>query len=72
MFMNNDIKFLHTEWRTLYPLKNFEILKTVLDCVPQLFFRLQYVWFPVHLYTDSLPNSSGQLTELIVHIIPLE
>ena len=36
------------------------------------FFKLQYVWFPVHLYTGKLPNYSGQLTELIVHIIPLE
>ena len=36
------------------------------------FSKLQYVWFPVHLYTGKLPNYSGQLTELIVHIIPLE
>ena len=36
------------------------------------FFRLQYVWFPVHLDTGKTPNSSGQLAELIVHIIPLE
>ena len=24
IFMNNDIKFLNIEWRTLYPLTNFE------------------------------------------------
>ena len=28
------------------------------------------MWFPVHLYTGSLPNYSGQLAELIVYIIP--
>ena len=33
---------------------------------------LQYMWFPIHLYTGQLPNSSGQLAELTVHIIPLE
>ena len=27
------------------------------------FFRPQYVWFPVHLYTGLLPDSSGQLAE---------
>ena len=26
-----------------------QILKTILDCMPQLFFRPQYVLFPVHL-----------------------
>ena len=36
------------------------------------FFRLKYVWFPVHLDTGQIPNSSGQLAELIVHIIPQE
>ena len=25
------------------------ILKTILDCMSQLFFRPKYVWFPVHL-----------------------
>ena len=49
-----------------------QILQTVLDCMPRLFFRLKYVWFPVHLGADLIPNSSGQLAELIVHIIPLE
>ena len=36
------------------------------------FFRLQYVWFPAHLDTGQIPNSSGQLVEPIAHIIPLE
>ena len=50
-----------------------QILKTILDRMPQLvFFRPQYVWFPSHLYIDVIPNSSGQSTELIVYIIPLE
>ena len=49
IFMNNDIKFLNIEWRAhIIP---SQILKTVLGSLPQLFFRLQYVWFPVHLYT---------------------
>ena len=25
------------------------ILKTILDCMPRLFFRPKYVWFPVYL-----------------------
>ena len=25
------------------------ILKTILDCMPQLFFRPKYVWLPVYL-----------------------
>ena len=45
---------------------------TILDCMPQLFFRPQYVWFLVHLYFAFIPNSSGELAELIVYIIPLE
>ena len=32
--MNNDIKFLNIEWRTWYSLTD---VKTILDCVPQLF-----------------------------------
>ena len=31
----------------------------------QLFFRPRYVWFLVHLYIGLIPNSSGQLAELI-------
>ena len=47
--MNNEIKF---------PKKNEEhdipsqIFQTILDCMPQLFFRPQYVWFLVHLYVS--------------------
>ena len=29
------------------------------------FFRPQYVWFPSYLYVKLIPNSSGQLAELI-------
>ena len=43
-----------------------QILKTILDCMHRLFFRPQYVWFPSHLYIGVIPNSSGQLAELIV------
>ena len=32
-----------------------QILKTILDCMPQLFFRPQYVWFPVHLKGLLIP-----------------
>ena len=67
--MNNDIKFLNIEWRTPYPLTNFE---DHFGFRASVIFRVQYVWFPVHLYTGLLPNSSGQLAELIIHIIPLE
>ena len=38
----------------------------------QLFSRPQYVWFSEHLYGPAIPNSSGQLAELIVYIIPPE
>ena len=48
------------------------ILKTILDCMTQLFFRPQYVWFPVNLLGPMIPDSSGQLEELIVYIIPPE
>ena len=37
-----------------------------------IFFRPQYVWFLSHLYVGLIPNSSGQLAELIVFVIPLE
>ena len=68
--MNNDIKFLDIEWRRQYSLTHFEdhfglhASAIILDPV--------YVWFLVHLYVDLAPNSSGQLAELIVCIIPLE
>ena len=32
-----------------------QILKTILDCMPQLFFRSQYVQFPVHLKSPLIP-----------------
>ena len=49
-----------------------QILKIILDCMLRLFFRPQYVWYLSHLYVALIPNSSGQLAELIVYIIPLE
>ena len=48
IFMNNDIKFLNIEWRTPYPLPNFE---DRFELRASVIFRLQYVRFPVHLYT---------------------
>ena len=56
--MNNDIKFLNMERRTWYSFTNFE---DQLDCMLQLFFRPQFVWFPSHLCIGVIPNSSGQL-----------
>ena len=69
LFVNSDIKFLHIEWRTPYPLTNFE---DRLGLRASDIFFLQCVWIPDHLYTGLLPNSSRQLAELIVNIIPLE
>ena len=40
------------------------IWKPFLDCMPQLFFRPKYVWFPVHLKGPMIPDPSGQLAEL--------
>ena len=60
--MNNDIKFLNIEWRTRYSLKNFEDHFGLHACIS----RPQYVWFLVHVYVALIPNSSGQLAELIV------
>ena len=62
--MNNDIKFLNTESRTWYSLTKF--LRPFWIACPSYFFRPQYVWFPSYLYVGSVPNSSGQLAELIV------
>ena len=53
--MENKI-FPHTFWRPF------------LDCMPQLYFRPKYVWFPVHLKGPVIPDPSGQLAELIVYI----
>ena len=47
--MNNDIKFLDIEWRTPYPLTNFE---DRFGLRASVIFLLKYVWFPVHLDTD--------------------
>ena len=66
--MSNDIKFLNIEWRTQYYLTNFEDHFGLHASV--IFLRPQYVWFPSHLYAGLIPNSSGQLAELIVYIIP--
>ena len=67
--MNNDIKFLNIEWRTWYSLTNIDDRFGLHDPVN---FRPQYVWFPLHLYASLIPNSSSQLAELIIYIIPLE
>ena len=48
-----------------------QILKTIFDCMPVIF-KPQYVWFLTHLCIPMFPDSSGQLAELIVYIIPLE
>ena len=53
--MKNTI-FPHKFWRPF------------LDCMPQLFFRPKYVWFPIHLKGPMIPDPSGQLAELIVQI----
>ena len=45
-----------------------QIMKTIIRLHASVIVRPQCVWFPVHL----IPNSSGQLAELIVHIIPPE
>ena len=34
----------------------------------QLFFKPKYVWFTVHLEGHEIPDTSGQLAELIVYI----
>ena len=53
--MKNKI-FPHKFWRPF------------LDCMPQLFFRPKYVWFPIHWKGSMIPDPSGQLAELIVYI----
>ena len=44
------------------------IWRPFLNCMPQLFFRPKYVWFPIHLKGPMIPDPSGQLAELIVYI----
>ena len=68
--MNNDIKFFYIECRSHHSLTNFEDYFGLHGSV--IFFRPHYVWFLVHLYVAWIPNFSGQLAELSVHIIPLE
>ena len=49
--MYSVTKFLKIEWRTPYPLTNFEDRFRFRAWVMFLF---QYVWFPVHLYTGYM------------------
>ena len=52
-----------------------QILKTILDCMPQLFLDPNMCGFQYIcrvLWSPLIPNSSGQLAELIVCIIPPE
>ena len=49
-----------------------QILKSIFGLYASFIFRPQHVWFPGHLYRPPIPNSSGQLVELVVHIIPPE
>ena len=49
-----------------------QILKTIFWLHSSVIFRPEYVWFLAHLWGPVIPNYSGQLTELIVYIIPLE
>ena len=49
-----------------------QILKTIFGLHASVIFRLQYVWFLAHLEGPVIPNSGGQLAELIVYIIPPE
>ena len=67
--MNNDIKFLDIESRTRYSLTTFE---DHFELHALAIFRPQFVWFLSHLYIGVISNSSGQLAELIVYIMPLE
>ena len=49
-----------------------QFLKTIFGLHDSIIFRLQYMWFLTHLYVPLIPNSSGQLAELTVYIIPSE
>ena len=66
LFIKNDIKFLSMEWRPRYSLKNFV---DHFGLHASVIFNTQHLWFLVHLYVGLIPNSSGQLAELIVYII---
>ena len=54
---------------TIFP---YKFLKSIFGLYALFIVRPQHVWFPGHLYGPPIPNSSGQLTELVVHIIPPE
>ena len=47
-----------------------QILKAIFGLHVSVIFRNKYVWFLVHLYVPLIQNSSGELAELIVYIIP--
>ena len=49
-----------------------QILKTILDCMPQLFLDPSVCRFWYICMLASPPKCSGRLAELIVYIIPLE
>ena len=49
-----------------------QFLKTIFGLHASVIFLPKYVWFSEHLYGHVIPNSSGQLAELIVYIIPPE
>ena len=58
--MSNGIKFLNIESEEQDIPWNFE------DHFGLHFFRPQYVWFLLYLFVAFIPNSSGQLAELII------
>ena len=47
-----------------------QILKTNFGLHASVIFKPQYLWFSCHLQGPLILNTSGQLAELIVHIIP--
>ena len=49
-----------------------QILKPIFGLRASIIYKPQFVWFPIHLYGPKIPNSSRQLAELIVSIIPPE
>ena len=59
-FRMKNMIFPHKFWRSFW-----------IACL-SYFFKLQYVWLLVHMYIAAIINSSGQLAELIVYMIPLE
>ena len=67
--MNNHIKFRKIEWKTRYSHTKFE---DHFGLHASVISRPQYAWFLAHLDVVLIRNSSGQLAELIVYIIPLE